>query len=230
MRGETFGLAPLEAMTHGCAVLVSDLGCFHDFILPNETGFVFEGGAPIADSLVVAFCDALSDPVRLERVARAGQLKSEEFPRARVAEKFLNRLRRTYYKCRRYKSLIRIGPVLSICGGADNAPCAHFGNFAGSCFVSGPQSRSIRGGFFGCGYLRPRSRGHRSCIGARGSQFRRISLCAIVPVLEIAPTRIHWRNRNRGARYHCQEVISAPCSHHFSQSEYLLLQQKSRSA
>ena len=90
MRGETFGLAPLEAMTHGCAVLVSDLGCFRDFILPNETGFVFEGGAPNpADSLVVAFCDALSDPVRLERIARAGQLKSEEFSRARVADKFL---------------------------------------------------------------------------------------------------------------------------------------------
>jgi glycosyltransferase involved in cell wall biosynthesis len=90
MRGETFGLAPLEAMTHGCAVLVSDLGCFRDFILRNETGFVFEGGAPNpADSLVVAFRDALSDPVRLERIARAGQLKSEEFSRARVADKFL---------------------------------------------------------------------------------------------------------------------------------------------
>ena len=90
MRGETFGLAPLEAMTHGCAVLVSDLGCFRDFILPNETGFVFEGGAPNpADSLLVAFRDALSDPVRLERIARAGQLKSEEFSRARVADKFL---------------------------------------------------------------------------------------------------------------------------------------------
>ena len=38
-RGETFGLAPLEAMTHRCAVLVSDLNCFRDFILPNETGF-----------------------------------------------------------------------------------------------------------------------------------------------------------------------------------------------
>ena len=89
-RGETFGLAPLEAMTHGCAVLVSDLGCFRDFILPNETGFVFEGGAPDpADSLVVAVRNALSDPVRLERIARAGQLKSQEFSRARVADKFL---------------------------------------------------------------------------------------------------------------------------------------------
>jgi glycosyltransferase involved in cell wall biosynthesis len=90
MRGETFGLAPLEAMTHGCAVLVSDLGCFRDFILPNETGFVFEGSASDpADSLVVAFRDALSDPVRLEGIARAGQLKSEEFSCARVADKFL---------------------------------------------------------------------------------------------------------------------------------------------
>ena len=30
--GETFGLAALEAMSHRCAVLVSDLGCFHDFV------------------------------------------------------------------------------------------------------------------------------------------------------------------------------------------------------
>jgi glycosyltransferase involved in cell wall biosynthesis len=88
--GETFGLAPLEAMTHGCAVLVSDLGCFRDFILPNETGFTFERDAPDpADSLVHAFRQALSDPIQLERIARAGQLKSEEFSRARVADKFL---------------------------------------------------------------------------------------------------------------------------------------------
>ena len=89
-RGETFGLAPLEAMTHGCAVLVSNFGCFRDFILPNETGFIFQQDAPDpADSLVVAFRNALSDPVRLERIARAGQLKSEEFSRARVTENFL---------------------------------------------------------------------------------------------------------------------------------------------
>src|SRR4026207_1604514 len=72
-RGETFGLAPLEAMMHGCAVLVSDLDCFRDFLSPNETAVVFEGGAPDpANSLVVAFRDAVSDPVRLQRIARAG--------------------------------------------------------------------------------------------------------------------------------------------------------------
>jgi glycosyltransferase involved in cell wall biosynthesis len=89
-QGETFGLAPLEAMTHGCAVIVSNLRCFRDFILPNETGFVFEQDAPDpAEWLTHAFRDALSDSVRLERIARAGQLKSEEFSGARVADKFL---------------------------------------------------------------------------------------------------------------------------------------------
>jgi len=28
-------------MAHGCAVLVSDLACFHDFIRDHETGFIF---------------------------------------------------------------------------------------------------------------------------------------------------------------------------------------------
>jgi glycosyltransferase involved in cell wall biosynthesis len=89
-RGETFGLAPLEAMTHGCAVLVSNLGCFRDFVLPNETGFIFEHDSsdPVA-SLVRVFRQALSDPVRLEQIANAGLLKSGEFSRARVADKFL---------------------------------------------------------------------------------------------------------------------------------------------
>jgi glycosyltransferase involved in cell wall biosynthesis len=90
VRGETFGLAPLEAMTHGCAVLVSDLKCFHDFVSPNETGFVFEQGtSDPADSLVHSFRHLLSDPIRLQRVAQAGRLKSEEFSSARVADKFL---------------------------------------------------------------------------------------------------------------------------------------------
>jgi glycosyltransferase involved in cell wall biosynthesis len=71
-------------------VLVSNPGCFRDFILPNETGFTMElDGPDSADSLVHAFRQALSDPIQLERIACAGQLKSEEFSRARVADKFL---------------------------------------------------------------------------------------------------------------------------------------------
>jgi glycosyltransferase involved in cell wall biosynthesis len=90
MRGETFGLAPLEAMTHGCAVIVSDLNCFRDFVVPNKTGFIFEHDAPDpVAALARVFRETMSDLVRLEQVARAGMLKSEEFSRARVADRFL---------------------------------------------------------------------------------------------------------------------------------------------
>jgi glycosyltransferase involved in cell wall biosynthesis len=41
-KGETFGLAPLEAMAWGCVPIVSDLLCFKDFIKNNENGLVFD--------------------------------------------------------------------------------------------------------------------------------------------------------------------------------------------
>lgn len=40
--GEAFGLAPLEAMAHGCPPLVSKLACFNDFIEDGRSGFIFE--------------------------------------------------------------------------------------------------------------------------------------------------------------------------------------------
>ncbi len=41
-KGETFGLAPLEAMAFGCPVLVSALDCFQDFVVDNHNGFIFD--------------------------------------------------------------------------------------------------------------------------------------------------------------------------------------------
>ncbi len=89
-RGETFGLAPLEAMSHGCAVIVSDLACFRDFIIDGETGFVFDHNAvDPAASLAAVLHAAVADPLRLARIAEAGRQKSEEFSLARVADRFL---------------------------------------------------------------------------------------------------------------------------------------------
>jgi glycosyltransferase involved in cell wall biosynthesis len=39
--GETFGLAPLEAMAWGCVPIVSNLECFTDFITHGKNGLVF---------------------------------------------------------------------------------------------------------------------------------------------------------------------------------------------
>lgn len=41
-KGETFGLAPLEAMSFGCVPVVSDLACFKDFIIDGENGLMFD--------------------------------------------------------------------------------------------------------------------------------------------------------------------------------------------
>ena len=41
-KGETFGLAVLEAMSCGCVPLVSSLECFQDLVEENENGYIFD--------------------------------------------------------------------------------------------------------------------------------------------------------------------------------------------
>jgi glycosyltransferase involved in cell wall biosynthesis len=89
-RGESFGLAPLEAMAHGCAAIVSDLECFHDFIVDAETGFFFDHrGENPAATLAQKMSILLDDERLLARVAEAGYRKSLEYSVARVADRYL---------------------------------------------------------------------------------------------------------------------------------------------
>ena len=90
-KGESFGLAPLEAMAHRCAVLVSNLDCFHDFIREGETGFVFDHrAANPADALREKIENAIVDETLLARVAEAGYRKSAEYSLSHVADQLLN--------------------------------------------------------------------------------------------------------------------------------------------
>src|SRR5207244_1683402 len=90
-RGESFGLAPLEAMTQGCVALVSDLACFSDFIRDGETGFIFDHRAKSAvDSLRENMTATLADEELLARVADGGHRKSAEYSVERVADYFLS--------------------------------------------------------------------------------------------------------------------------------------------
>jgi glycosyltransferase involved in cell wall biosynthesis len=41
-KGETFGLAVLEAMSCGCVPVTSALECFQDLVVPQENGYVFD--------------------------------------------------------------------------------------------------------------------------------------------------------------------------------------------
>jgi glycosyltransferase involved in cell wall biosynthesis len=88
--GESFGLAPLEAMTHGSAVLVSDLECFGDFISDRVSGFVFDHRATVpAEALAEKMKEVISDETMLARVAAAGYEKATEYSLPRVADRFL---------------------------------------------------------------------------------------------------------------------------------------------
>jgi len=88
--GETFGLAPLEAMAHGCAVLVSNLDCFHDFIRDGETGFIFDHRLeePVK-ALQRKMETLLNDNQSRARVAEVGWRKSNEYLLTEVADRFL---------------------------------------------------------------------------------------------------------------------------------------------
>lgn len=88
--GESFGLAPLEALAHGCAVLVSDLGCFRDFLHEDETGFVFNhrAASPV-EALREKICGLIANEDLLARVAKAGFEESKNYAPASVADEFL---------------------------------------------------------------------------------------------------------------------------------------------
>jgi len=90
-RGETFGLAALEAMSCGCPPMVSDLGCFRDFVQDGGTGFVFDhrGGGAVAN-LSAKMIEVLSKPERLSLIGNAAFAHAQNFTLNSVSKLFLD--------------------------------------------------------------------------------------------------------------------------------------------
>ncbi len=87
-KGETFGVAPLEAMAWGAVPVVSDLACFRDFIEPGLNGFSFNHrGEGAAHALARALEQAANGDVRAaaERATRVRETHSN----AKIAAEFL---------------------------------------------------------------------------------------------------------------------------------------------
>lgn len=61
-KGETFGVAVLEAMAWGTVPVVSDLACFRDFVVPGENGFVFDHRSAAARTRLGEMIEAASLP------------------------------------------------------------------------------------------------------------------------------------------------------------------------
>ncbi|MEI6561001.1 MAG: glycosyltransferase family 4 protein [Verrucomicrobiota bacterium] len=89
-KGETFGLAPLEAMAQGCPALVSNLDCFRDFIDEDRNGFVFDHrSANPAQTLAAKLQELISHPERLAQAAVLGHRTAGEFSLEHVAGQYL---------------------------------------------------------------------------------------------------------------------------------------------
>lgn len=73
-KGETFGVAPLEAMAHGACPVVSSLECFGDFIRDGENGRVFDHrAATAARNLEEVLCGLIRDGATRQTLARRAE-------------------------------------------------------------------------------------------------------------------------------------------------------------
>ena len=90
--GEALPVAPLEAMAHGCAPIVSNLSCFRDYITDGVTGFVFDHrGAEPEKILARRLTDLLSlGRERIGQIGAAARAKAAEFEVAAVGQRYLD--------------------------------------------------------------------------------------------------------------------------------------------
>lgn len=89
-QGETFGVSPLEAMSWGCATVVSNLDCFKDFLIHNKNGLCFDHRAPEKVEILNRYLtDLINDPKQLNDLAVAGLKVNETHSNEKLAVDFL---------------------------------------------------------------------------------------------------------------------------------------------
>lgn len=89
-RGETFGLAPLEAMACGAVPIVSDLACFRDFITLGLNGLVFNHrAADPAAQLAQEILNLAHNPERRAAMAEAALAVRMSHHPATIARQFI---------------------------------------------------------------------------------------------------------------------------------------------
>lgn len=89
--GESFGLAPLEAMSHGCPALVSGLPCFREFMDQRLHDFVFNHRQMDPTVALAAQIKALiQQPDRLSIAGSHGIQIAKQFALGRIADRYLD--------------------------------------------------------------------------------------------------------------------------------------------
>lgn len=89
-RGETFGVAPLEAMATGTATILSNLDCFKDFVADGINGLVFDHRAENAVSLLAEKIEQLIlDSEFRDKLAMEGSKTALNFSNEKIANEYL---------------------------------------------------------------------------------------------------------------------------------------------
>ncbi len=89
-KGETFGIANVEAMSWGCAPIVSSLDCFKDFIRPRENGLIFNHRSPDAPkNLADAIRTLTTDKLLRQSIAQKALEVRQVYSSRAVAQIFL---------------------------------------------------------------------------------------------------------------------------------------------
>lgn len=90
-KGESFGLAPLEAMAQCCPALVSNLSCFQEFITPGKDGFVFDHRSPNPEQVLAAkLKELLENPQLLAETSTLAHRRATDFSLERIAGLYLD--------------------------------------------------------------------------------------------------------------------------------------------
>ena len=88
-RGETFGVAPLEAMGLGLPVIVSKLDCFSDFISDEKNGLVFNHRSENAvEELEAQLLKLLTKPELFSKYSLEGIKTAHQFSVEKIAAKY----------------------------------------------------------------------------------------------------------------------------------------------
>lgn len=89
-KGESFGVAPLEAMACGIVPVVSDLDCFKDFITHNQNGYCFDHrSSTAAQNLSATLAGALSQRESNRAMSLKARQTATQYSYAAVAERYL---------------------------------------------------------------------------------------------------------------------------------------------
>jgi glycosyltransferase involved in cell wall biosynthesis len=88
-RGEALPMAPIEAMACGCAVVVSSLDCFNDYLRDGITGLVFDEGDGSGGDLADKLMSLMRDEALRNRIGNAAVQTARTYTRESVALAFL---------------------------------------------------------------------------------------------------------------------------------------------